>query len=43
MTTTEARGYVDKDEALLALRACVPELITLLRGVRNPNAHAIGD
>ena len=33
---------VDKDEAFEALRTSVPEFITLLRGVKNPNAIAVG-
>lgn len=33
---------VDKDEAFDALRTLVPEFIALLRGVKNPNAIAVG-
>ncbi len=33
---------IDKNEAFEALRSSVPEFIALLRGVRNPNAIAVG-
>lgn len=43
MTTAVAPSMIDKEEALRELRATVPEFTALLRGVKNPNAHAIGE
>jgi uncharacterized protein (TIGR03083 family) len=44
---TEARAdtgyrYVGKNEALVALKASIPELIATLRAVKNPQASAVG-
>ena len=41
-TTTSSFPRVDKDEAFEALRTSVPGFIELIRGVKDPNAIAVG-
>ena len=36
------RSYIDKDEAVAAVRACVPEVAGAIRNIDDPNAIAVG-